>query len=170
MIKEFCTLVKMLFASKPSSIIGKDLELVVMKHFPFEGYRFMSWCGHVICRKEKYDVIERFLQTSAGRVSIQHEYGHAVQAESEHGDNWTRYYLAYFWHWLKHCPWMAPSSACYYVNRYEVEAYAQEQNPEYWQNYTRKNLRGKYTIPHAKSKYKQLGRKAAAWIQYVKSL
>lgn len=159
-----------MFASKPSSIVGESLGLVVMKHFPFKNYRFMSWCGKVILRKEKEELILRFLNTRAGEDSKTHEYGHAIQAESEHGDNWLRYYLSYFWHWLKHCPWMAPSSACYYLNRYEVEAYAQESNPAYWSDYSRENLRGKYSIRKAKKKWKEVGGKAKDWKLYVKSL
>lgn len=170
MIKELWVLIKMLFASRPSSILRKDLELVVMKHFPFDGYRFMSWCGKVILRQERKEVIDRFLQTKAGIVSIQHEYGHAIQAESEHGDNWIRYYLFYFLHWIKHCPWMNPSSACYYLNRYEVEAYAQEGNPKYWDNYNRDNLHGKYSIRNAKKKWKEVGGSSAEWKRYIKSL
>lgn len=170
MFKELWTLIKMLFKSKPSSILGKDLEVVVMKHFPFAGYRYMSWCGKVITRSEKKDVIERFLTTRAGQVSKTHEYGHAVQAESEHGDNWLRYYLAYFWHWIKHNPIMKPAHACYYISRYETEAYAQEEHPEYWVNYNRKNLRGKYSIKKAKKKYVELGGTSKAWKAYVKSL
>lgn len=170
MIKELWTLVKMLFASKPSEIIGKDLEIVTMKHFPFEGYRYMCWCGKVITRYGREEVIKRFLSTKSGKISQTHEYGHAIQAESEHGDNWLRYYLAYFWHWIKHNPLVKPASACYYLNRYECEAYAQEEHPEYWKNYNRANLRGKYSIKGAKKIYKKLGGTSDAWKKYVKNL
>lgn len=171
MIKEFWILVKMLFASKPSETIGKPPEFVVMKHFPFEGFTFMSWCGKIILRKENRALLERFLQTEAGQRSQTHEYGHAIQAVSEHGDNWIRYYLSYLWHWLKENPITNPASSAYYTNRYEVEAYAQEGNPEYWVNYTRDNLRGKYTLKGGKKLYKEIaGRNPAKWKEYVKSL
>ena len=170
MIKELWILAKMLFLSKPSDILRKDLELVVMNHFPFKNFTFMCWCGSVILRQKNKALLERFLQTERGRVSITHEYGHAIQAESEHGDNWCRYYLSYFWHWVKHCLWMNPSSACYYINRYEVEAFAQEENPKYWENYNRYNLRTKYTIKNGKKKWIELGSNAQTWKDYVKSL
>lgn len=170
MFNELLILAKLLFKSKPSEMLGKDLEVIIMKHFPFNGYRFMSWCGKIIIRSEKKDIINRFLITKAGHISITHEYGHMIQAESEHGDNWIRYYIAYLWHWLKHCPWIAPSSACYYLNRYECEAYAQESNLDYWRNYNRKNLRNIYTIPDAKEKWKELGGTSLQWKEYVKSL
>ena len=170
MIKELWILVKMLFTSKPSEYLGKDLELMFMRYIPFKRYNFMCWCGSMIVRDEHKDVIYDFLQTKEGIRVKTHEGGHLTQAIDEHGDNWLRYYLSYFWHWLKHCPWMNPSSACYYLNRYEVEVFAQEDNPDYWKNYNRKNLRGKYSIPNAKKKWKELGGTVAAWKRYVKSL
>ena len=170
MIKELWILVQLLFKSKPSEIVGKPLELVVMKSYPFEGFTFMSWCGKVILREENRALIERFLQTKAGIESQTHEYGHAIQAVSEHGDNWVRYHLSYFWHWLCENPIINPASSAYYTNRYEVEAYAQQHNPEYWNNYTRTNLRSKYTIKNGKKKYKELGRNPSLWKEYVKTL
>lgn len=170
MIKELWILVQLLFKSKPSEIVGKPLELVVMKNYPFEGFTFMSWCGKVILREENRALIERFLQTKAGIESQTHEYGHAIQAVSEHGDNWVRYYLSYFWNWLCENPIINPASSAYYTNRYEVEAYAQQHNPEYWNNYTRTNLRGKYTIKNGKKKYRELGRNPSLWKEYVKTL
>lgn len=173
MIKELWILVKMLFASKPSDILKMNtLEVVIMKHFPFKGYRYMCWCGKIVTRAEKKDVIHRFLNTSSGRYSLIHEGGHAMQAESEHGDNWLRYYLNYLWHWLKENPIINPASSAYFTNRYEVEAYAQERNPDYWRNYTRDNLRGKYTLKDGKKLYKEItgGKDSAKWKNFVKTL
>lgn len=170
MFNELLKLIKLLFNSKPSEKLGLELEVITMKHFPFKDYSFMSWCGKIVTRAEKKDVIERFLTTKPGRISIIHEYGHMIQAESEHGDNWIRFYVSYFWHWFKHCPWMAPSSSCYYLNRYECEAYAKEEHPEYWISYNRKNLRDIYTIPNAKKKWKELGGTSVKWKEYLKSL
>lgn len=171
MIKELWILIKMLFTEKPSDMLKRnDLELVVMNHFPFKTHRYMMWCGKVICRPNKQPLMRRFLSSIASKNSVTHEYGHGRQAESEHGDNYPRYYLNYFWHWIKHCPWMAPSSACYYLNRYEVEAYAQEDNPDYWMYYHRGNLRGKYSIKNAKKIWKELGGTSKAWKAYIKTL
>ncbi len=171
MLKELWILIKMLFTEKPSDMLKRnDLEVVVMNHFPFSDFRYMMWCGKVICRPTKQAVIHRFLSMMAGVRSCTHEHGHGIQAESEHGDNYIRYYLNYYWHWFKHIFSFVPFSACYYVNRYEVEAYAQEDNPEYWKNYNRANLRGKYSIKDARRKWKELGSKSSAWKAYVKTL
>jgi len=168
MIKELWQLIKMLFTSKPSEILKKDhLDIVVMKHFPFKGYRYMMWCGVIITRSEKKAVIERFLTTQAGKRSETHEYGHARQAESEHGDNWLRYYINYLWHWLKGNPFIHPSRSAYYTSRYEMEAYGNEHRPEYWKNYNRTNLRGKYTIKNRKSTYRK---HRDNWKDFCKSL
>lgn len=172
MIKELWTLINMLFATRPSDYVYKELEMVTMKYFPFSGNRYMSWCGKIITRAEKKTVIDRFLTTEAGRRSKNHEGGHVVQAITCNGNNWLRYYLDYFWCWVKHAPWMKPGHAAYYCNRYEVECYAKEDDFEYFnmETYTRDNLRGKYNIKNAKKKYKELGGTPAAWKAYVKSL
>lgn len=78
MFNELLKLTKLLFKSKLSEMLDKDLEIVVMLHFLFKGYRFMSWCDKVITRVENKDVINRFLETKAGRITITHEYGHMV--------------------------------------------------------------------------------------------
>lgn len=172
MIKELWILVKMLFASSPSDFAYKDLDVMAMNHFPFGGKTFMSWCGTVIVREGKKEVVERFFATKRGVETMNHEKGHCVQAISENGDNWIKYYLSYFWHWVKHCPWVAPSSACYYINRYEVECFAKQHDKTYFdlESYTRDNLHGKYTIKDAKKLYKELGGTSAAWKKYVKTL
>lgn len=167
MLKELWTLIKLLFKSRPSEIRSDDLEIIVMKNFPFSGYRYMSWCGKIITKEEKEKVIERFLTTEAGKYSKIHEYGHAVQAISEHGDNWIRYYASYYWHWLLENPIISPATSAYYTNRYEVEAYAQERNPDYWKKYTRKNLRGKYTLKNGKKLYREHRK---FWRDFVRSL
>lgn len=168
MIKELWTLIKMLFTSKPSDILKMEhLEIIEMKYFPFPGYRYMMWCGKIITRHDKKAVIERFLTTAAGKRSETHEYGHARQAESEHGDNWIRYYLNYSWHWLKGNPFIHPGQSAYYTNRYEMEAYGNEHRPEYWKNYNRIHLRGKYTIKNRKSTYRA---HRDRWREYCKSL
>ena len=171
MIKELWILIKMLFTEKPSDMLLRDdLEVVLMNHFPFKKFRYMMWCGKCICRPDKQAAIVRFMSMIAGKEACTHEHGHGIQAESGHGNNSILYYLSYYWHWFKHNPFVYPSSACYYLNRYEVEAYAQQHNPEYWKNYTRTNLRGKYSIKNAKKKYKELGSKPTLWIQYIKTL
>lgn len=168
MIRELWLLIKILFASKPSDILKmKHLEIVVMKNFPFRGYRYMMWCGKIVTRSEKKAVIERFMTTVAGKRSETHEYGHALQAESEHGDNWLRYYINYYWHWLRGNPLVHPGSSAYYTNRYEMEAYGNEHRPEYWVNYNRANLRGKYTIKRRKATYRE---HRDHWKEYCKSL
>lgn len=170
MLKELWILIKLMFATHPSDILGSEMEVMTMKHFPFTGYRYMCWCGKVITRDKMREVIERFKNTNSGKISYNHEYIHAIQAVSEHGDNWPRYYLNYLYHWLKHNPLVKPSHACYYFNRYEVEAYAMERDFDYWKIYSRRNLRGKYTLRKPRKKWKDAGGTASAWKKFVKTL
>lgn len=171
MIKELFILVKMLFTEKPSDMLRRDgLEVIIMNHFPFSNYRYMMWCGKVICRPAKEAVIVRFLSMIAGQESCTHEHGHGIQAESEHGNSYIRYYLNYYWHWMKHLPFIYPASACYYFNRYEVEAYAQQHNPDYWKIYNRTNLKEKYSIKNPRKKWKEVGSSPSKWKEYIKTL
>lgn len=168
MIKELWILVKMLFSSKPSECIGEPMEVIMMKHFPFVTYNFMSWCGKVIVREEFDDIIHDFLVTDDGYRVLNHEYGHVVQADSLHGDNWLSFYLSYYWNWIKH-GLMNPLSANYYINKYEAEAYANEENPDYWKNYNKDSIK-KYTFKNPKTLYRKVGGTPEKWKAYVKSL
>lgn len=56
MLKELWTLIKMLFASRPSDVVGKGMEVIEMKHFPFKGYKALSWCGRIIHREGTSEV------------------------------------------------------------------------------------------------------------------
>ena len=51
MIKEFWTLAKMLFTSKPGEI--DEVRLKPMEHFPLGGKDYMPWCGYLIYRKDQ---------------------------------------------------------------------------------------------------------------------
>jgi hypothetical protein len=144
------------------------MQVMFMTHFPFEGSTFMSWCGKIISRTEYKDVVHRYLEMKQGKRVKTHEHGHVVQADNLHGDNWLSFYLSYYWNWIKH-GLMNPLSANYYINKYEAEAYANEEKPEYWKNYTKDCIR-KYTFKNPKKLYKQIGGTPEKWKAYVKSL
>lgn len=158
MIKELWILIKMLFHSKPSDVVGKGMEVVEMKHFPFKGYKAMSWCGRIIHRVGASEV---------NKITMNHERIHAMQAVMCN-DSWVRYYLAYLWEYIRR-GFLHPMTANYYVSKYESQAYANESdfdycNKPYWEEIE------KYSIPNAKKKWKELGGTADAWKKYIKSL
>ena len=156
MIKELWILVKMLFASKPNDF--ESMEVIDMKHFPFEGYKAMAWCGKIIHRIGSSEVDER---------TIRHENIHLAQAKLY--GSWWKYYLAYLWEWIKGGIIIAPVSAAYYTSKYESEAYANEENPDYCIGYDGSNL-SKYSFKNRKKLYKKVGRTASDWKIFVKSL
>ena len=158
MLKELYTLTKLLFGTRPSDYLYRDLEVITMKHFPFKGYKCLSWCGKIIKREGTFPM---------KRKDLNHEKIHVMQAMLCN-DSWVRYYLSYLWEWLKHGI-TSPVSANYYINKYECEAYANESDFEYCEVYNGKDL-DKYRIHHAKKLYRQLGSTPEAWKQYVKSL
>ena len=141
----------MLFASKPSDIC--KVEVVDMRHFPFDGYKAMYWCGSIIHRIGASDVDDK---------TIRHETFHLRQAK-EHR-SWIRYYVKFIREWMKGNPIIAPSSSAYYTIPWEMEAYANEDNPDYvvtadsWKRYSIKNRKRTYK----ENRYE--------WKTYVKSL
>lgn len=158
MLKELWKLIVMLFATRTSDFIYKDLEVETMKHFPFKGYKAMAWCGKIIHREGTSSVDE---------TTMNHEKIHVAQAMLC-SDSWVCYYLAYLWEYLKR-GFLAPMSANYYCSKFESEAYANENNFDYLKDYDTSNIE-KYIIKNAKRKYKELGGTSAVWKAYVKTL
>ena len=149
-IKEFFTLVKMLF-----KLINKNDAVTVkmMEHFPFKGYSAMMWCGTIIVREEYAQFVDS--------LCLNHERIHLEQAKIK--GSWIRYYIAYLWNWAKHNPF-APSS--YYLNKYEGEAYANEHKDSYFMNYDGRNL-DKYDLGR---KYWRLYPSATQYKNYIKTI
>lgn len=168
MLKELLVLIKMLFNSKPSDFVGKELEIVRMNHFPFKGYKWLMWCGRMIYRSDNKEQIRNEKRTKKFAVRKNHEKIHLMQA-SHCGDSWILYYLSYLWKWLKQGV-ISSMSANYYINPYEVEAYANEGNENYCKEYDGVDLCSKYTIKSAKKKYNELGGTPSAWNEYIKTL
>lgn len=160
MIKELWILVKMLFVSRPSDVVYKELEVVEMNHFPFKGFKALSWCGKIIHR----------IGTSAvNNVAMNHEKIHVVQA-LYCDDSWVKYYLSYLWNWLKHCPWVAPSKACYYINKYEAEAFVYEGVSRYCDldYYRYSDFLLNYGKLNAKKRWRECGGTKEAWIKWLR--
>ena len=167
LFKELRILIKMLFTSKPKDKVGKPMDLIVMKYFPLPGNRFMMWCGTVITRKDRYEVIKRFLNTIFGQYSRTHENGHCIQANKKCPERWLPFYRVYVWQWIISNPLLHPASSAYYTIPYEVEAYANERNPDYWKDYNFDNLHSKYTFKHRKKTYRE---HRDNWKEWLRSL
>lgn len=116
--KEIYTLGKMLF-TKP--VLTDKMEVVRMDHFPFKGYSAMSWCGQCIVRND--------YNKSINSTTLKHEQIHLQQGVRE--GSWIKFYLKYVWEWVKGNPIIAPASSAYRTIPYEVEAYANDDNPNY---------------------------------------
>ena len=162
---ELFTLIKMLFASKPSDIF--EVQLMPMSHFPWWNYKFMMWCGRIIYRKEKEEVIKRHMQMSSGKKSKRHETFHLCQAQNHARDSWVRYYWIYFKEWIKGNPIIHPASSAYYTIPFEVEAYALEETEGAELYYDMDLLKSKYTLKNRKQTYRD---HRDNWKSYVKTL
>lgn len=138
-------MVKMLFSSKPND--SNELELLAMQCFPFQGYKYMMRCGKMIYRKKNE---ERILSQVKGKNS------------------WLRYYLIYVWEWIKGNPITNPASSAYYTIPFEMEAYANEEDPNYPLDYDGKYLHC-YDIKNRKKTYRKYGN-SRAWKEYIKTI
>lgn len=149
--KELITLVKMIFNKVD---VNKEIEIMQMNNFPFEGYSYMMWCGNIVTRKKSLDIPD---------TTYNHERGHLIQAS--HYGRWIIFYLVYLWEWIKGDPVVAPSSGAYYTIPFEMQTYANEDNPDY--DYNVVDLKTKYTIKNRKSAYIE---HRFNWIEWIKSL
>ena len=109
-----------------------------MKYFPFDGYSYMSWCGNIIYKKDRY--------ANINSISLRHETIHKFQAGKNYS-RWYRYYLKYLWYWIIGNPF---SRSSYYTIPFEIEAYANEDNLDYE---VTKDSYKKYIIKDRKSTY-----------------
>ena len=150
MIRELWILASMLFHRTNRS----DVEVMLFKHFPFDGYSMMMWCGRLITKKEKY--------LNPSTTTLRHETIHLKQAQRY--SHWYKYYLRYVWEWIKGNPLSHPSSSAYYTNPFEIEAYANEYKIQY--NPTADTL-VKYTITKRKATYRA---NRNNWKNYCKKL
>lgn len=165
MIKEFWTLAKMLFGSKPGEV--EKATLMGMDHFPFEGYSYMMWCGKMIYRNDMYEKRRKEWITKKYKVSKNHETIHLKQAQQ--CGSWVKYYWKYLWEWLKGNPVIAPASSAYYTIPYEMEAYANEDDMTYCDSYDGSNLK-KYDLDDRKKRYREAGGTSRDWKAYIKTL
>lgn len=151
--KETWFIIKSLFNSKPLDY--DKVEVVIMDHYPWNGFSAMSWCGKLLTKRD-------FVKWT----TFNHENIHLKQAQQF--DSWLAYYWSYFKYWIKGGIFIHPTSAAYYTIPYEMEAYANEDNADYITNYN-PHMLSIYTIKDRKKTYKQHQGKSA-WIEYCKSL
>ena len=153
----------MLFGKKPKDI--EQVSLMGMDYFPFKGYKYLMWCGKMIYRNDMYDRRQKEWPTDAYMISKNHEQIHLAQAKA--CGTWVRYYWCYFVEWMKGNPIINPASSAYYTNPYEVEAYSNQENLDYWKSYTGNNL-ARCTLKNRKKLFREVGKEN--WLDYIKNL
>lgn len=162
--QELWKLIKMLFQSNPNDM--QEVELMAMEKFPFPGYKYMMWCGKMIYRKENEEDILAEKGTGSFIKDTTHETIHLKQAQLK--KSWIGFYWKYACEWINGNPIKSPSISAYYTIPYEMEAYANEDNPDYPKNYDGKYLHC-YDIENRKEAYKKCG-SSYKWKQYIKTI
>lgn len=162
--KELKYLAKLLFKTKPSDV--HEIELLEMNCFPFGKYSFMMWCGKMIYNKKNREKVNSLLGTYYFFSYENHEKIHLKQAQKE--GKWTSYYYHYLKEWLKGNPFFPPFMSAYYTIPYEMEAYANENDDTYAEQYTGEYL-SCYTLKHRKKEYKKYG-SPNEWKKFLKTI
>lgn len=154
-IKELKQLIKYFFTGTPKTTT--HLEIITMKHFPFNGFNAMSWCGKIITRNLEY----------LDDTTIRHETTHLKQAQQY--NSWFAYYLSYLFEWLKGNPFKKPYISAYYTIPFEVEAYANENHIHYNNEYDKTLLKTKYTFKKRKELFLNFA-SLSEWKNFIKNL
>lgn len=116
-LKETFQLAKMLFSDVDQE---HEVKMIPMDHYPFKGYKYLMWCGNIICRNDNPDDI------NISVYNRNHEMIHVEQAKDE--GSWIKYYIRYLIEKIKLNPFTKKS---YYLNKFEVEAYAKMMDLSY---------------------------------------
>lgn len=154
-LNELKQLAKLLFSGTPKKT--DTIEIIQMKHFPMSGYVAMSWCGKLITRENPENIT---------KTTFNHEMIHLKQSQ-QYG-SWVSYYWKYLKEWIKGQPFKKPSKTAYYTIPFEMEAYANENNMGYCDNYNPDNIT-KYYINKRRKTFNMYG-SFNKWFEYIKTL
>ena len=102
-----------------------------------KGFSAITLFGHVFNTMPK-KALRQYLDMYWGKVMVNHERIHMIQAESFKLKYFT-FYLVYIWFWIKNLFKYGFNKQAYYEIPFEREAYANEENFEYaetkWKDY-----------------------------------
>jgi hypothetical protein len=157
MIKETWLLFKLLFTKFRDS-----LEILVLKHYPFSGYIAMSWCGNLVCREKNVERIK------GNEDTLRHETIHLYQAKTGF-KSWIGFYLSCLWNTLSGAIYGFSWDFGYYTSKYESEAYANENRPEYIENYTKDSIKKyNFSLSQRKKMWKECSGSRWKWKEMIK--
>lgn len=159
--KEIVALIKLLFISNPNDC--KDVELYGMNYFPFKNYKYMMWCGKMIYR---LDSPIDFNNGDNFEKNKNHERIHLYEAKKL--GSWLKFYSIYMIEWVKGNPFCKPFISAYYTIPFEMEAYANEDDYNYCDNYDGKYLKS-YNIKNRKETFKKF-KSISKWKEYIKNI
>lgn len=103
----------------------------------FKGFSAITLFGHVFTRMS-FKNLEKYLDTPVGRIMVNHEGIHMLQAES-FKLGYIGFYIYYLFYWVKNLFKYGFTHEAYRNIPFEKEAYANEKNPLYsqtqWEKY-----------------------------------
>jgi hypothetical protein len=118
----------MLTARRPSRIT--EMPILQESFWLGKGYEALTFFGHIVVHtQEEADALnERPLIHSSLK---RHETIHLRQAQATH-NSWLCFYILYIWYYVRALPQNRyMHNAAYYLNPFEIEAYAHMYEPDY---------------------------------------
>lgn len=123
------------------SFYHKNIKIICNKILPPKGFKLIALFGTVWTRKA-LEVMKRYVQTYAGKKSMNHENIHVLQ-EKKLPLWWLSYYAVYLWWWFKLWIVTFDNKLAYKTIPFEIEAYENETNFDYseshWEKYKMSN-------------------------------
>lgn len=146
---------------RPSELMG--IELKWNNFIPFGSYITITFFGRMWIKNSKKNKWNEYVETGYDKVVTHHEMIHVKQAVSTK-NSWLRFYWLYIWYWIKLLFTFNGSKFAYKMNPFELEAYANEEVPDYVDVYSNGAVRWKtyreIPVKQLKTYYKEYRKKA----------
>ena len=158
LLKETWELFKLLFTKFKDS-----LEIRAFEHYPLSGYSAMSWCGVLVCHEKNLEKVK------ADEDTKRHETIHLYQAKTGYRC-WIGFYLSYFWNVLSGAVYGFSWDFGYCTSKFESEAYANEERPEYLESYGKDSIKKyNFSLSQRKKMWKECSGSRWKWKEMIKN-
>lgn len=129
------------------------MKIIYNNFIPFKGFKCINLFGVLFARKGAY----------IGEQTLNHERIHTAQMKEMF---YVGFYVWYFVEWLIGNPFSKPRKSAYYTIPFEICAYANEDNPNYLNEFKHDNHK-RYRLKNRKRIYEEHEKD---WKSYIKTL
>lgn len=113
---------------KPSEVT--EAKVVFNKFLPFGSFLAFAFFGRVFVKNKDKEKWEEYEKSGKAETIKYHELIHIKRQAQNSRNSWLLFYLRYIWQFLRNSPVRGMDYA-YYMTPYELEAYGNEDDPDY---------------------------------------